>query len=126
MTAIIAYALHNIMRKPEEVEPGTVFEMPIAEYNELLALNAVRSATSDEIALYDMAHARAAEPQISASREQLEATARAAGIKFNKNISDETLAERIAAAKVAADPDVLDKSAATDTGVLQTANLADL
>lgn len=109
------YAINAISRgskrNPSYVEPGRVFEPEDKEGRELLALNAVRKATEDEIAIArtkgHIAKGEDAEPTddsgaddaAKAKRAEMEQRATELDVKFNKNLSDEKLAERIADAE---------------------------
>jgi len=49
-----AFALHSIIHKGKDVEPGTVMEIDEQNYDDLERLGAVRAPTEDELALYGL------------------------------------------------------------------------
>lgn len=96
----IAFTLHQIETKAGAILPGTVAEFSDKDYDEMLALGALREPTDDELALTALGKAHIKEaPAVN----PLHAEAEALSIKFSKNISDETLATRITEAKEAAE-----------------------
>jgi hypothetical protein len=114
----LAFAIHQIIRGREAVEPGTVF--PCATFDELEKMGAVRKPTADEASLYNLANKVVVEPETDESpqRADREARAKATGVTFKSNISDEKLMERVVEAEA--------KAAETETDVTQPpANLLD-
>ena len=118
MTTIV-YAIHSIQMRGRHVEPGTLIEVDDETLADLSRFEAIRDASPAEVGVYRLTNPAAEEPAPVApvepspeadSREALEEEARALGVKFNRNLSDEKLRERIAEARVAAsvegDPDV--------------------
>lgn len=101
----LAYALHQIIRGKQAIEPGTVFPVETeAELRDLLKLEAIRRPTKDEISLYKMSlgdevEAVAVEDPASDQRANLVERANAAGVTFKANISDEKLMERVVEAE---------------------------
>ena len=103
----IGYAIHSIMLKDSEIAPGTVAEFSDDMFDELEPRGAIREASPQEVAVYNAIKASEAAPvaeTASPERLELEAKAKALGVKFQKNTSDDTLRERIAAAEKAATP----------------------
>lgn len=101
----IAFAIHSIMLKDSEIAPGTVTEFSDELFDELEPRGAVRPATPQEVAVYQAIKASETAPvpeTASPERLALEAKAKELGVKFQKNTSDDTLRERIAAAEKAA------------------------
>lgn len=114
-------AIHYIDREPSAVPPrvaaGKIFDATEDEAKILLPIRAARRATKDEIALAEAkgettkaaaeAEAKAAAEAESVDRAGLEAQAKELNVKFNANLSDEKLAERVAeaAARAAAGAD---------------------
>lgn len=106
------YAIHQIQYyedgKVVSVAPGSIVGgLDEKELERLAELGAVSSdrpkALLDAPAPVHSApsvQAQAAEAQAAHSREELEARAQELEVKFNKNISDEKLAERIAEAEL--------------------------
>lgn len=100
-----AFALHQIIRQKEAVEPGSVF--PVSdetEFAELLQLGAIREATAAELALFQMTEPQS-EPivqliAVSTERDALEARAKELGVDFSPRIGDAKLAERIEEAEL--------------------------
>lgn len=66
----------------------------------LTKTSALEAENADLKAKLEAAQAQAEAPPASASREALDAEAKALGLSFNSRTSDETLAQRIAEAKV--------------------------
>lgn len=97
----IAFALHQIETAEGPINPGTVTEFSDKHFAELKALGAIREPNEDELALANLGKAHIAEED-ALTGNPLHAEAEALGVKFSKNISDETLSARIAEAKEAA------------------------
>lgn len=96
----IAFALHQIETADGPINPGTVTEFSDKHFAELKALGAIREPNDDELALANLGKAHIVED--APASNPLHAEAEALGVKFSKNISDETLSARIAEAKEAA------------------------
>jgi hypothetical protein len=94
-----AYAIHSIFRKGGEVPAGTIAEFTDEEFAELRRLGSIRLLTKDEAAIHGALQQVAVEPEPDLERMALEAHAEELGIKFNKNISNVKLSERIAEAE---------------------------
>lgn len=105
----LAYTIHTIVSQKKRHAPNQVVEVSDADFKDFVKLGAVRTPTEDELALYNQGKPKAkvadAAPAATGptERDKLEAEAKTLGVKFQKNTSDETLAERIAEAKAAAD-----------------------
>lgn len=52
----LLYALHTILRGDESLAPGAVYEFDAKDRKQLLALEATRIPTEDEVGLYRLAH----------------------------------------------------------------------
>lgn len=129
----LAYAIHQIITKDGAIAPKSVVDLPDAIFAECEKVKAIRKPTEDEIAFYEMKAPKAATPEPVAptapeqtattepvasqtaapsdDRAKLEAEAKELGVKFQKNTSDEKLAERVTEAK-----DAAAKAAAASTG----------
>ena len=117
----IATAIHQIIRKPEPIEPGDVFEFENYAFDELLKLGAIREATEDEVQLYRMSKGEpelplkeekaAEEAKAAEERAALEARAKQAGVSIDKRWGDARLLDEVVkaeAAKANPDPEVKD------------------
>lgn len=97
-------AIHAIERgrttKPSRVAPGEIWDATEDEVRDLIPMRAARNATEDESAAFDVEKGvSVAAPVVPSAREALEARAKELDIKFNANLSDEKLGERIAEAE---------------------------
>jgi hypothetical protein len=111
----LAFTLHAITSGKTSHRPGHVVEIDSGDFEDFIELGAVREPTDDELALYEQGKPKqaakvavepAGEPEAAGEldpaplrRETLEAEAKELGVKFQKNTSDDKLAERIAEAK---------------------------
>lgn len=100
-------AIHAIERgrtaKPSRVAPGSIWDATEDEVRDLIQMRAARNATADEAAAFDVEKGVAVvAPVVPSAREALEARAKELDIKFNANLSDEKLGERIADAEAKA------------------------
>ena len=95
-----AFTLHQIERKEGPLEPGSVAEFEDKQFDELLALGAIREPSDDERALAELGKPKAAAAATD-DLNPLHTEAEALGIKFSAKISDEKLQERIDEAKAA-------------------------
>lgn len=110
MATKLAYTIHTVVTGGKRIAPNQVAGIAERDFNDFVKMGAVRTPTEDEIALYTQtkpkAEAAPAEPAAPVEpgpteRETLEAEAKELAVKFQKNTSNETLAERIAEAKAA-------------------------
>ena len=114
-------AIHAIERgetaSPSRVQPGATWNPTDQEKVDLIAMRAARPANDAEIAAFEARSKGApvvATPEPS-SRDLLEARAKELGVAFRANVSDETLAERVAEAEAKAKAEA-DAAAAKDAG----------
>lgn len=124
---VIAIAIHQIIQKPNPVEPGDAFELDQGTFDELFKLGAVRAANEEEVQLYRMSNG---EPELplkndtgsdsgkkvekaaeaaDQDRAILESRAKAAGLSIDKRWGDARLLEEVVKAEEAKtnpDPEV--------------------
>lgn len=113
------HAIHEVHIKGKVIEAGMTGEVPDDKYAELKKLGAIRDLNDDEKALRSLGSKKSKESEEgdtknesgdekSEERKALEERADAAEVKFNKNISDEKLLERVVEAEnKKQDPDEL-------------------
>lgn len=115
----LAYTLHRITTPDGSIDPDTVTEFEVAEFDRLKGKGAVRDPSEDEQALYEAQQAKkkakgeasksvkAETPSVPSgaaaeARKELVRRAEAAGVKFHPNTGDEKLAKLVADAEKAA------------------------
>jgi len=110
------FTLHNVRMGGKVIPPSKVAEFDERDFLDLEKVGAVRTPTERELQAYGLS---TAEPVKSTqgpeqdARDALEEEAKSLGVKFNKNLSDEKLRERIEEARAAQtegdeDPEVED------------------
>lgn len=96
-----AIAVHEVHIGKDQFAPGTLFNAEDTIVDPLMRIGAAREPTDQELAFHDAVKSR--KESISSDRAKLEQQAAELGVKFNKNVSDITLANRIEAAMAAAE-----------------------
>ena len=114
MSKDVLYALHEVHHDNGVAVPGALFPVNENQAAELLAVGAARELTAEEWSIWalqngdtvgavdEAAAAEAAAAEAAAARAALETEAEELGVKFNANLSDQKLLERVMAAREAA------------------------